>query len=144
MYFISTIKRKFSNIYVQKTEFITKMVKFGLVGLSGVFVDYFVTFSMKEIFLINKYIANTSGFITAASTNYLLNRRWTFKSTNPAIVKEYLKFFGISLAGLLLNNFIIWLLTDYALSIHFYLSKFIAILVVFIWNFFMNHYFNFH
>jgi putative flippase GtrA len=59
---------------------IAKFIKFCIVGFSGVFVDFGITWLAKERLRANKYLANSIGFICAASSNYLLNRNWTFKS----------------------------------------------------------------
>ncbi len=121
---------------------IWQFIKFCVVGGSGVFVDFGITWFLKEICRLNKYIANSTGFICAATSNYLLNRIWTFESDDPAIAAQYLSFIGISLIGLLINNAVIYLLND-RLRLNFYLSKIFAIGVVTFWNFFMNYFFNF-
>ena len=53
---------------------IYKFIKFGVVGFSGVLVDFGITFVCKEWFKIPKYVSNAIGFTVAASTNYYLNR----------------------------------------------------------------------
>ncbi len=120
-----------------------KLAMFGLVGFTGMIIDYAATAFLKEVLEANKYLANTTGFVLAASSNYFINRKWTFKSSNPKIGKEYTGFIAIAIVGLLLNNSIIWILSDYLFSLNFYLSKFVAISIVFIWNFVMNNFFNF-
>jgi putative flippase GtrA len=122
---------------------IKKLSMFGLVGLSGMIIDYGVTAFLKEIIEANKYLANTTGFTFAATSNYFINRVWTFKSNSPKPIKEYTGFIAIAVVGLLLNNAIIWILSDFLFTLNFYLSKFIAISIVFLWNFVMNNYFNF-
>jgi len=119
-----------------------KIIKFCVVGGSGVFVDFAITYVCKEFIKLNKYISNSCGFIVAASTNYLLNRVWTFQSVNPAIMRQYLIFFGFSLIGLGLNNATIYVLHGKG-KWNFYFSKLFAIGVVTFWNFFMNYFFNF-
>ena len=119
-----------------------QFVKFCIVGGSGVFVDFGVTWLLKEVCRINKYVANSAGFVCAATGNYLLNRIWTFESHDPEIAAQYLRFIGISVIGLLINNAVIYLLND-RLRLPFYLSKVLAIGVVTFWNFFMNYFFNF-
>ena len=116
---------------------ILKFIKFCAVGFSGMLIDFGTTWLLKEKAGINKYIANSTGFILAASSNYIWNRVWTFHSSNDQIAVEYLSFIIISVAGLGINNFIIFLLND-KLKFNFYLSKLIAIGVVTIWNFVMN------
>ena len=117
--------------------FLLKFLKFCVVGLSGMVIDFSTTWLLKEKAKVNKYIANSTGFILAATSNYIWNRIWTFQSENSQIAVEYLSFILISVAGLGINNFVIYLLND-RLKINFYLSKLLAIGVVTIWNFLMN------
>ena len=118
--------------------FIGKFLKFCIVGFSGMIVDFGTTWLLKEKVKVNKYIANSTGFILAASSNYLFNRFWTFHSGNPRIANEYGSFIAIAAVGLAINNLIIFLLNE-KLKLNFYLSKLFAIGVVTIWNFFMNY-----
>lgn len=123
--------------------FILKFIKFCVVGASGMVVDFGVTWILKEKLKVNKYIANSTGFILAATSNYVWNRLWTFQSENSGIAVEYLSFIGISIIGLLINNIVIYILND-KLKITFYLSKLFAICVVTLWNFLMNFFFTFN
>lgn len=118
-------------------SFFIKFLKFGIVGFSGVFVDFGITYLAKEKLKIQKYVANAIGFTTAASTNYYLNRIWTFESNNPRIGLEYTEFFIISLIGLAINTLILWLLVS-KFRMNFYIAKIFAIAVVTVWNFLAN------
>ena len=122
---------------IDKT-FLWKFLKFCLVGFSGMIIDFGTTWILKEKIKVNKYFANSTGFILAASSNYLLNRLWTFHSDNPRIATEYTSFILISIIGLAINNLIIFLLNE-KMKINFYLSKLFSIGVVTVWNFFMNY-----
>ena len=121
---------------------IFKLVKFIIVGFSGLFIDFGLTFLCKEKLRINKYFSNSIGFSLAASSNYYLNRVWTFASENTEILVEFSSFFFISIIGLMINNSILWLIHN-KMEINFYLAKFGAILVTTIWNFFANYFFTF-
>lgn len=123
-------------------DFIYKFIRFGLVGFSGIFVDFGTTFLLKEKLKIHKYLANSCGFLLATISNYLLNRYWTFQSTDPKAFEQFGKFFAIALVGLLFNNLIIYLLND-KLKINFYISKVFAIAAVSLWNFFANYIYTF-
>ncbi|MDY0343166.1 MAG: GtrA family protein [Lentimicrobium sp.] len=114
-----------------------KFIKFGIVGFSGVLVDFGFTYISKEWLKIQKYIANAIGFTLAASSNYFLNRWWTFHSQNPEIAIEYGRFLFISLIGLGINTLVLWLLVSRG-KYNFYLAKLFAIAVVTIWNFIAN------
>jgi len=122
--------------------FIIKFIKFCTVGFSGLFVDFFITWLLKERVGINKYLANAIGFLTAATSNYVLNRVWTFHSTNDGILIEYASFIGVSVVGLLINTAVIYFLIEKK-QYNFYISKIFATIVVTCWNFFANYYFTF-
>ena len=119
---------------------ILKFLKFIIVGFTGMVVDFSITILLKEKLKIHRYIANSAGFVLAASSNYLFNRLWTFESNNPKILVEYSTFFIISVIGLIINNLVIYLLEK---KLKFYFAKFIAIMVTSLWNFLANYYLNF-
>jgi putative flippase GtrA len=121
---------------------ILKFIKFCAVGLSGMLIDFDVTFLLKEKVRINVYLANSCGFILAAWSNYALNRIWTFESANSQIAGEYSSFIVIALIGLGINNLVIWALSG-KLRFNFYVAKLIATGVVTVWNFTMNFMFTF-
>jgi len=116
---------------------INKFIRFGIVGFSGLFVDFGTTYLFKEKVKLQKYVANAIGFLMAASSNYILNRVWTFQSHDPKVFVEYSQFMVISLIGLAINTFVLWLIVS-KLRWNFYFSKLIAIAIVTVWNFVAN------
>lgn len=126
---------------------ITKFIKFGVVGASGMVVHGGVLYLLKELAGINPFVANTIGFITAATTNYFLNRIWTFRSKEKQVGVEYLKFILVSVVGLGVNNGTMWLLgkllPTWFDDWHFYLIWVVAVGVTTLWNFFGNMLFTF-
>jgi len=117
-----------------------KFFKFGLVGFTGLIIDFSLTYLLKEKLKTNRFLANSIGFIVAASSNYLLNRIWTFESHNSKIVLEFSSFFLISILGLLFNNTFLYFLEK---RMNFYLAKTFAIGLTTFWNFFANYYITF-
>jgi len=135
------VENIFMSEYLSWT-FLWKFIKFGIVGFSGVFVDFGFTYICKEWLKVQKYVANAIGFSIAASSNYFLNRIWTFHSHDPEILMEYTQFFAISIIGLGINTLVLWILVS-KYKKHFYLSKLFAIAVVTIWNFLANYFITF-
>lgn len=135
-FMISTAAIKFNN------AFLFKFLKFGVVGFSGLIVDFGITWIFKEKLKVHKYIASSLGFITATGTNYTLNRYWTSNNHDPATIIQFGKFFVISLVGLALSNTLIYLLND-KLKWNFYFAKACAIGFVSLWNFFANYLYTF-
>lgn len=125
------------------SDFFTKFLRFGLVGLSGVVVDFGITWACKEKLRLHKYLANSLGFCTATITNYLLNKYWTFRVMgNQGMLLEFSKFLGFALVGLAINNLVLFLLHG-KLKFNFYAAKLIAIAIVSIWNFLGNYIYTF-
>lgn len=128
-------------------DLLCKFVKFGVVGFSGMIVDYAFLFLFKERCGFPDWLALALAFALAASSNYILNRLWTFRSKEQKIGREYLRFFAVSLVGLGITELTMWLLglwlPDWAADWRFYLLKFVAIVITTLWNFFGNLLFTF-
>ena len=111
-------------------------IKFTIVGGSGAIIDFgFLTLGV-EIFHWPLLIANAIGFSLAATSNFFLNKLWTFHNPNSNYLKQFSMFLVVAGFGLLLNSSILQVLTS--LSLHYLLAKAVACLVVALWNFFMN------
>lgn len=123
-------------------EIILKFIKFCTVGGSGLLVDFGITYLCKEKLKLNKYISNSIGFLIAASSNYILNRIWTFYSENQNITTEYFNFILVCVGGLLINTLILWIIHE-KMKCNFYLSKIGAVGVATLWNFIANYTFTF-
>tara|TARA_Y100000385_G_C12750409_1_gene490661 strand:+ start:99 stop:473 length:375 start_codon:yes stop_codon:yes gene_type:complete len=119
-----------------------KLIKFILVGFTGLFIDFGLTFFCKEKLNLNKYISNSIGFVLAALSNYFINRIWTFKSGNPEVIAEFALFFFVAIIGLTINTSILWIIHN-KLKVDFYFAKFGAIIITTFWNFLTNYYFTF-
>lgn len=105
-------------------------------------IDFSVTYLGKEKIKINKYVANGIGFLSAATSNFLLNKYWTFEDRNPDELLQYSKYLSFALIGLGVNTLIIYLLVNKR-KMDFYWAKLIAIGAVVIWNFIANYTFTF-
>ena len=119
-----------------------KFFRFVLVGASGLVIDFGLTYLIKEKLKLNKYLANGIGFFSAATSNFFINRSWTFSNIDPHVGGQYLKFLLFSLIGLVINSMIVWVLND-RLKKNFYISKAAATMIVTFWNFLSNFLFTF-
>ena len=117
-----------------------RFLKFGIVGLTGMVIDFSITFLLKEKLKIHRYIASSTGFTIAATSNYFFNRIWTFESTDPKVLIEYGTFIIISVIGLGINNLFLYLFEK---KLPFYVAKLFAIGVTMVWNFLANYYITF-
>jgi putative flippase GtrA len=130
------------SLFVIDKLLLSKLLKFGIVGCSGMIIDFGATYLCKEILKINKFLSNGIGFILAATSNYFINRIWTFNSQTEDIGIQYAQFMTVSVIGLGINSLVLFLLNE-KLKWNFYFSKVIAIAITTIWNFFANLLFTF-
>lgn len=124
---------------------VQRFLRFGLVGLSGVFVDMAVLYLLSDPATLgwgltrSKIIASEIAIIN----NFLWNDRWTFgdisrqQSGWKKRLKRLLKFNLICLAGLILNVLLLNLLFN-RFGLNRYLANLIAIAAVTLWNFWLN------
>ncbi|EAW38930.1 glycosyltransferase family 2 protein [Lyngbya sp. PCC 8106] len=121
---------------------VKRFLRFGVVGLSGVFVDLTMFYLFRHLGLGLTLSVILSGEI-AIVNNFLWNDRWTFADLTHQQrswtkgFKRFLKFNIICLTGLVLNAIIVNLLSR-GLGMNEYLAKLIAIALVTFWNFWVN------
>ncbi len=78
--------------------------KFLFVGISGVFVNFLILFISTEFFKLPPWFALVIAIYISMTTNYILNRIWTFHS-KQAILQEYGKYLITNLLGGLIQYF---------------------------------------
>lgn len=126
-----------SSVAVNKfTNHLSQLARYGIVGLIALFFDYLVLVLLTEYAHVNHLISATAGFFVGLIVNYTLATKFVFKEgklTNKKL--EFLVFSIIGGGGLLFTIGLMWFLTDY-FSVHYTISKAIAVGVVFLWNFY--------
>lgn len=123
------------DLYHVKYPVPSEFVRFGLVGGTGVVINILVLALFKELFHVHYLIAAVPAFIVAASSNFYLNKVITFPGKNGLKIQhQYINFFLASLAGVLLNVGILYLLVEFG---HWWLyyAQLTAILLVGVINF---------
>jgi len=113
-----------------KRAWVEQFVKFGLVGASGVVVNMLIAFIMNKANggAANAYstvvlslggdwairfthVVYVVAFIIANTTNYQLNRVWTFKGTRRGWWRGWVMFFASGIVGALVGFFVKMALT---------------------------------
>ena len=116
-----------------------KLIKFCIVGGTGVIVNTGILALLKEIVHIDYRIASIFAIELAIVWNFFLNDAWTFKkSTNKSnTFTKMMKFHGVSIVGAIINWGVLVLLTDLA-HIFYIISNLIGIIVATAWNYIVN------
>ena len=119
-----------------------QFVKFGVVGVSSTVIDWGIYLLLTRIFGIFYLMAKILSFSVAVLNSYIWNRRWTFRSNDPAKLKQFIKFLTISIVGLVLNSSIMYIAVSY-IKLHDIYGLFLATAIVLGWNFLANKYYTF-
>jgi dolichol-phosphate mannosyltransferase len=123
----------------------TRFLRFGLVGLSGVFIDMAIFYLLSDPTTLNWGLTRSKVIAAefAIINNFIWNDVWTFRDISnhqnswDKRLKRFIKFNLICLLGLSLNVVIINILYNY-LNVNRYLANLIAIAIVTSWNFWIN------
>lgn len=124
---------------------LVRLMRFGLVGLSGVFVDMAILYLLSDPstlgweITLSKILASELAILN----NFFWNDRWTFGDIAQQQkgwqkrFKRFAKFNLICFAGLLVNVLILNALFN-GLGWNRYLANLVAIGIVTLWNFWLN------
>jgi dolichol-phosphate mannosyltransferase len=144
-----------SNRRTQKKEeerksvlFLSKASRFYTVAASGLLINYLISFllagnvaySVKSLSNLWYLQATLIGIIISITSNFFLNKIWTFEDRDFSVVKtlrQYCSFAGISAVGATIQLLLLYLLVaEYGLQ--YRVSLILAIAVASISNFLLN------
>ncbi|EDX83737.1 GtrA-like protein [Synechococcus sp. PCC 7335] len=150
--------------YLQKLQQfpLGRLLQFGIVGFSGVFVDLIVFYLLRTEIGMTRSLSILLSIEAAIINNFFWNDAWTFADIAqqqkgwPARLQRFLKFHSVCLIGAVLQYLLIegFLLLPFAQQIPAlvsqvavgkwasaadeYVAKVIAITLVTLWNFWLN------
>lgn len=111
-----------------------QLIKFGIVGVIAALVDVGVLVLLKELFRLDVLISSAISFSASVIVNYILSMAFVFKSREQNKIKEFIIFVCLSIGGLCLNQLILWAGVKFT-TVHYLIVKFLAMLIVPIYNF---------
>lgn len=113
-----------------------QFLKYFGTALVGYAFDFGSLIIAKEVFHIHYLISATIGFVVGLIVVYILSNRYVFgESKINSKTHEFLLFTVIGLVGLGLLNLLMWAMTS-GMGINYLVSKVLATVVVYGWNFF--------
>ncbi|MDX2242954.1 MAG: glycosyltransferase [Leptolyngbyaceae cyanobacterium bins.302] len=122
---------------------ITTFLRFGLVGLSGLFIDMTILHLLYTVLGIGLTRSAILAAEAAIINNFFWNDVWTFRAIAKQqrgwqpMLKRFLKFNIICLMGLILKVLLLSFFFD-VLHINVYVANLLAIAIVTFWNFWIN------
>lgn len=148
------LKLKLQQLLIHKNDnLFIQFFRSVFVGGLATLVDLGIFYVLAIQFHFHPNLATTISFIFGLIVNYYLTQLWVFNYTPESLTKSFTIFTIIGVVGLLLNNFLLYMMIDYQILTHTLkmenpdsikiMAKIIATLVVFIWNFSARKYFIF-
>lgn len=119
----------------KKKNLLQQILRFAVVGGGAFAIDYGIMILLTEVFGINYLISSAISFTVSVIFNYVLSVHWVFNVTDDrSQTQDFLVFIILSVIGLGINQFIMWLGVD-KLGIFYMISKIGATAVVMVYNF---------
>jgi dolichol-phosphate mannosyltransferase len=115
-----------------QTKSFSNLFRFALVGSTGTMLQLAIVFLLTETIGLYHIYSLIIGFTVAVTNNYFLNSIWSFKQRISII--DWLKYSAASVSTLLINEGILYVLTD-ILGFWYMFSVTIGILVAFVINY---------
>ena len=115
-------------------KLIIQLIKFGIVGVIATFVDLGVLLLLKEAMNVEVLLASALAFSVSVIANYILSMLFVFEGGEGNKLKEFLVFVALSIGGLLINQFIMWIGTEIMTAYYLWVKAF-ALVFVPIYNF---------
>ncbi|WP_292392083.1 glycosyltransferase [Methanoculleus sp. UBA303] len=122
----------------------TKIVRFGLVGLSGILVNMGLLYALTEVAGLYYLISAAIAIELSIVNNFVWNDIWTFGAADNLRLERKIQRFGsfqaVSMGGLVINMAILYLLADVA-GVYYLVANLAGILIAFIWNYAVNRHY---
>ena len=112
-----------------------------LASLTATIVEYTTILLWTEVFHQFYVFGVAIGAAMGATTNFLINRHWSFKAANVPVGHQALRYTLVSAGSLLLNTGGVYLITE-NFHIHYMLSVMgVGLLVGFVYNYPLQRFF---
>jgi dolichol-phosphate mannosyltransferase len=128
-------------------RFLSKAARFYSVGASGLVVNYLTTLLFTSEILNFWYLhANIFGIFVSMTSNFILNKLWTFEEKDfltRKVLKQFGQFIGFSSLGAIIQLEIVFLLVE-GYQMLYPLALILGVLAAAFGNFSLNKKFTFH
>ena len=115
----------------------TVFMKYATVGAVGTALDVGSLYVFVDFLHIPVLVAAAISFMLAVVNNFIMNKIWTFRNNSRNFRKQFIKFFIVSVIGLILTEICMGVFV-YLLDILYIVSKLVTSVIVLTWNFLAN------
>lgn len=128
---------------MNKDSWMISFLKYQVAAIAATAVDFIVLIVLTEAFHVWYVYSTALGALAGALANFNLCRYWAFTKSKNKFVNQVYKYILVSSGSLLLNTFLVYILTDFG-HINYTISKVLtSILVAVFYNYTLQKYFVF-
>ncbi len=128
-----TLYQKVRNLpIIQKHLYLRQFIKFAITGGTSAIVDFGTYIFLTRIFsfFAAHYLwANFIGMAVAATGNFLVNRKWTFRNRGEKVFVQYIKFWLVVVVMMVAYQYLLHFFVE-TVNLYDILGKVIAALVI--------------
>lgn len=117
------------------------LVLYGIIGSFSALFDFCVYILLVRILNLPYLMANCCSVFAGITCSFCLNRSYNFR-VKDHVKRRFATFLTVGLSGLVLSNFILYLLIDLLMT-NMYISKALSILFVAFAQFLINKHYTF-
>ncbi len=139
--FFNSIK---SSVFSPCSLTVRQFLKFSIVGGICTIIDFVIYLVLTRYLSIkiNYLWANFLATASAATINFIWNRKWTFRVSSKKIFSQYLKFWVAVVLGILLYQWILYFSVE-KIKILDLIGKIIGAISAWVLRFFLNKFWTF-
>lgn len=134
-----TLTAKFTN-YTKITQ---QFIIYGFIGIIAMTIDFLCVYIFTETFLLHYLTSIVLGYLIAATVNYSLQKKLTFKNKSTRYMSQFSAFFSVGLIGMGINLITVYISVEF-FGLWYMFGKVIATGIAYIWNFSVNKLFTFN
>ncbi|MBT4162526.1 MAG: GtrA family protein [Gammaproteobacteria bacterium] len=119
-----------------QTFFRSEFFRYGISGVIAFIFDFTVLVTGTEILGLHYLVSNIGGYAVGLLVSYTINVRWVFVHRRYAEKQthEFVYFTSIVIVGLAISEFVLYAATE-TVGLHYTLSKVVATVFIFLFNF---------
>ena len=116
-------------------KLLVQIFRFSIVGVVATIIDFIFLYIFRDIFNLTLAVSNTLSFTISVIYNYFASLTFVFDvNKEKSKFKNFIIFIVCSVIGLILNDFIVVIVTN-KLKVYYLISKVIATIFVMVFNF---------
>lgn len=106
-------------------------------------LDFGTLTGLVELARVNYVVATFLGTVVGATSNFIINRHWSFEATHTRWHRQALKMLPVQVGSSGLQTLGVWLFTRFGGVVYMASKLIVAVLVYLGWNYPMNRYYVF-